>query len=147
MSTSLAIQKNIQPPPTKTEVVDALVQLRREEWIKRNESVSEELKKLTEKLERHAFKLAKKQGFENADVTIERWQTGQIVVCFKIIPELAEDFANYKTLIRSMKSFDEKEERNEIRAALNGSSLRRNLLSNADTRKKLVGLATEIGIL
>lgn len=147
MSTALAIQKTIIPPPTKTEVIEALVQLRFQEWQKKDEKDRAELKKLQEKLERHAFKLVKQQPFEKADITIERWTTGQIKVCFDISPEMMEEFSRYKAITKALTSFDEKEERRIVHCSLNGTKGKRDLLADEGTRKKLVALGTQIGIL
>lgn len=148
MSTSLAIQKNIQPPPTKTEVVDALVQLRYQAWKEKEDQSKAEIEKLEKAIKKEAFSLAKKRSPDMAVINLSTYNNGRVEVEFTIFPSvLKADFPRYKKLKDSMRSFDEREERRVILSGLNGIKGKRDLLADQETRKKLIGLGTEIGIL
>lgn len=148
MSTQLAIQKTIKPPPTKTEVFDALVQLRFEEWKKKNDILSTEIESLRLKMEGAAFKLAKKRDQLEAEIKITTWGEGYISVTQQIpSSEFSEDFKRYKELCKQCSSFDEDKEKKAIREAINGAKGKRDLLTDEESRKKITALATQLGVL
>lgn len=147
MKQELTVKTNLQPPATKTEIIEALLQLKFEAWKKKNDADTAEMKSLAEKLGRTAFGQIKKLKFEDADVDIQRWVNGQIKVSLSVDPLDAGIFARHNFLSKSLKCFDEKFERTEICKSLQKAKGTRNLLDDADTRKKLVALGTQIGVM
>lgn len=152
MSQQLIISKKVQPPPTKTEVINAILTLSKEDWKKRQDDASKALVKVKNKIHATAFRLSKKMAIEDADFTVYSWSQGHDVKVSFAIPtdSMLIDIAEHKKLSLILnQGFDEKKERKAIQYAINGVKAGRveAMLGDEDTRKKLTSLATELGVL
>lgn len=150
MKQEITVKSALQPPPTKTEVIEALLSIKRDEHKKKLEIIEVEYKKLGLKLKAAAFKASKKLSYEKAEIQVSTWKQGNISVNFSIpVAEWREDFDKYQKLDKDKTLFDEKAERQGIRDALNGVKSGRvaAMLANEDTRKKLVALGAQIGVM
>lgn len=151
MKQELTIKSTLQPPPTKTEVIDALLQLSFQKWSVEKKEILAKKKVLEERLTKTAFKISRTVSFENADTEVVSYGIAPYVrVCFDVHDvALNNDLAAFKELEKSDTHWDEKKERLAIRNAMNGVQAGRveAMLADEATKKKLLTLGSEIGVL
>lgn len=151
MKQELTVKTALQPPPTKTEVINALVQLAFEKWSASKKKILEEKKLIEGRLKSVAFRLAKKMPFQPSDMRIYTYGSApHVEVSFNAMSdEMRSDMETLKELENSDTNWDENTERIAIRNAMNGVKEGRvqALLDNEETRKKLINLGSEIGVL
>lgn len=151
MKQEITVKSALQPPPTKTEVIEALVQLAFEKWSASKKDILAKKKALEDKLKTSALKLARKNSFAETTFHIRSYGSSPYVtVCHDIMDvALYADLATLHALEKSDVPWDKNKERVVIQNAMNGVKAGRveALLTNEDTRKKLVALGTQIGVM
>ncbi len=151
MKQELAVKTKLQPPPTKTEVINALVQIGFEKWSATKKEILAKEKAIEDRLKSAAFKLAKRSAWKDADITIRTYGSAPYVNISIEMRDVSlnDDLRELRTLQMSDTPWDEHKERVKIRNAMNGVSEGRveAMLGDEETRKKLVSMGTEIGVL
>lgn len=151
MKQELAIKSTLQPPPTKTEVIDALLQLSFQKWSAEKKEILAKKKVLEDRLKKTAFRLSHKRSMAEAEIYVRAdGSQPYVTVSFDVQdPLLKDDLSALSALNKIDGCWDETKERIAIRNAMNGVQAGRveTMLADETTKKKLLTLGSEIGVL
>lgn len=152
MKEELTVSKNFIPPPTKQEIIQALLSLRHDEWADKANQAEKLHMEAKGLIRAKAITLINEIHTDKWEVSIQsepRYPSVDITISLPLdsLTELLKQHHESHKVLRT--GFDEKEELKLIREAVNGTKKNRvgAMLEDEETRKRLTTLGAELGVI